>query len=117
MTILNQYYTEAVLDDDYRMSESGTYYAPQQGSLEEMMVYIRGLPMEEQPEEGEEPSRVRLPVPRGAWPPAARQSDACARERDRARRVAHDVGADARRRVHDHSGAGHLPRALQGRAA
>ena len=50
MTILNQYYTEAVLDDDYRMSESGTYYAPQQGSLEEMMTYIRGLPMEEQPE-------------------------------------------------------------------
>jgi dynein heavy chain len=50
MTILEQYYTVAVLDDDYRFSESGLYYSPVEGSLEAMINYTRSLPLEEQPE-------------------------------------------------------------------
>ena len=32
------------------LSESGTYYAPQEGSLEELKEYTRGLPVEDPPE-------------------------------------------------------------------
>ena len=52
MTILEQYYTVRVLDDDYRFSSSGTYYAPinGEGTLSQMGEYLKKLPMEEQPE-------------------------------------------------------------------
>lgn len=57
MTILEQYYTPSGVvanDPDFKFSSSGHYYAPGdvEGSitLEGMMEYIRGLPMEEQPE-------------------------------------------------------------------
>lgn len=32
------------------LSESGTYYAPKEGSLEELKEYTRGLPVEDPPE-------------------------------------------------------------------
>jgi dynein heavy chain len=50
MTILAQYYTEGILDDDYRFSESGKYYSPPEGTLAAMIKYTRSLPPEEQPE-------------------------------------------------------------------
>merc|ERR1711968_420867 len=50
MTILAQYYTEKILDDDYKFSMSGTYYAPPEGDLNSMIEYTRTLPMDEQPE-------------------------------------------------------------------
>jgi len=52
MTILEQYYVPSVLDATYKYSGSGHYYAPGDESitLADMMTYIRGLPMEEQPE-------------------------------------------------------------------
>ena len=50
MTILAQYYTAGILDDDYRFSESGKYYSPPEGTLAAMIKYTRSLPPEEQPE-------------------------------------------------------------------
>lgn len=50
MTILSQYYTADILDDDYRFSESGKYYSPPEGTLEALIQYTRSLPPEEQPE-------------------------------------------------------------------
>ena len=50
MTILKQYYTEQIMEDDYHFSESGKYYSPPEGNLETMLGYIRALPLEEQPE-------------------------------------------------------------------
>ena len=52
MTILEQYYVLNVLEPSYKYSESGHYYSPSDADtdLEGMMTYIRGLPMEEQPE-------------------------------------------------------------------
>ena len=39
-TILESFYTEKVLDDEYRFSESGIYYAPQEGNLHSYIEYI-----------------------------------------------------------------------------
>jgi dynein heavy chain len=50
LVILAQYYKEDILDDDYRFSESGKYYAPPEGTLDALIQYNRTLPPEEQPE-------------------------------------------------------------------
>jgi len=50
MNILGDFYTPKVLDDAYRFSASGTYFAPQAGTLENMKEYVRALPFNEGPE-------------------------------------------------------------------
>ena len=42
--ILKDFYTDQILKDDYKFSESGTYYAPAEGNLENYREYIRQLP-------------------------------------------------------------------------
>ncbi|CAN0046856.1 unnamed protein product [Scytosiphon promiscuus] len=49
-SIMRLYFDPGLLDDSYRFSESGTYYAPKEGSLEELKDYTRGLPVEDPPE-------------------------------------------------------------------
>ncbi|CAM9811966.1 unnamed protein product [Ascophyllum nodosum] len=49
-SIMRLYFDPGVMDDSYRFSESGIYYAPPEGSLEELKVYTRGLPVEDSPE-------------------------------------------------------------------
>lgn len=39
-TILESFYTDRVLDDEYRFSESGVYYAPAEGNLHSYVEYI-----------------------------------------------------------------------------
>ena len=50
MSILKKYYLERVLDDEYRFTPSGTYYAPPEGDLKSYRDYINDLPLEEAPE-------------------------------------------------------------------
>jgi dynein heavy chain len=50
MTILANYYSPSIIEDDYKFSESGTYYVPEEGSLQSYVDYTRALPMEEAPE-------------------------------------------------------------------
>eukprot|EP00752_Nemacystus_decipiens_P017827 g15983.t1 len=49
-SIMRLYFDPGLLDDSYRFSESGTYYAPREGSLEELKEYTRSLPVEDPPE-------------------------------------------------------------------
>jgi len=48
--ILKDFYCNEILNDGYKLSESGTYFAPQEGSLEDYKEYIRGLPRNDSPE-------------------------------------------------------------------
>ena len=50
MSILKKYYLEAVLDDAYRFTPSGVYYAPEEGDLTSFRQYINDLPLTEAPE-------------------------------------------------------------------
>ena len=50
MTILANYYTPAIIADDYKFSESGTYYVPTEGPMQSYINYTQALPMEEAPE-------------------------------------------------------------------
>ena len=53
MCILARYYTpdgKVVMDDAYKFSQSGTYYAPPVGSYEDLMAYLRQLPTIDDPE-------------------------------------------------------------------
>ena len=50
MSILKKYYLERVLDDEYRFTPSGVYYAPEEGDLTSFRQYINDLPLEEAPE-------------------------------------------------------------------
>jgi len=51
MCILARYYTKNVVDDDeYKFSESGTYFSPKVGSHDTLMDYLRSLPMIDNPE-------------------------------------------------------------------
>jgi len=50
LNILSDFYTADIMDDDYRFSTSGKYYAPPDGDHASYLEYIRGLPMEEKPE-------------------------------------------------------------------
>jgi dynein heavy chain len=50
LNILDDFYTDSILDDAYKFSPSGTYYAPPIGDLESFREYIRGLPYSEGPE-------------------------------------------------------------------
>jgi dynein heavy chain len=50
MNILDDFYNPQILDDAYRFSPSGTYFAPPSGSLENYRDYVRSLPINEGPE-------------------------------------------------------------------
>lgn len=50
LNILDDFYHPLILDDDYRFSPSGVYYAPEASSLEAHREYVRGLPYYEGPE-------------------------------------------------------------------
>ena len=48
--ILQGFYSPAILDDEYRFSPSGQYYAPPEGDVESYRAYIRELPLNDPPE-------------------------------------------------------------------
>lgn len=48
-SILTRYYNPSILDDGYRLSPSGIYYAPQEGDLASFRTYIDSLPFGEEP--------------------------------------------------------------------
>lgn len=50
LAILKKFYTTDILEDGYKFSVSGTYYAPETGSLESYRKYIDTLPHQEAPE-------------------------------------------------------------------
>jgi dynein heavy chain len=50
LNILDDYYTPNILDDDYKFSKSGTYFAPPNGTLDNFREYVRSLPYNEGPE-------------------------------------------------------------------
>ena len=50
MSILRQYVTPSVLDDSYKFTRSGTYYAPPEGPLDSYRTFLRALPPSEAPE-------------------------------------------------------------------
>ena len=50
MNILDDFYNPAILDDSYRFSPSGTYYAPPSDTLENYREFVRSLPYNEGPE-------------------------------------------------------------------
>ena len=50
LSILSKYYTPDILEDGYRFSESGIYYAPQLHSLDQYKNFIDTLPANDDPE-------------------------------------------------------------------
>ncbi|KAI9095538.1 hypothetical protein DFS34DRAFT_182154 [Phlyctochytrium arcticum] len=48
-SILNRFYCPAILDDTYRFSPSGIYFAPPDGDLASFRSYIEHLPFSEEP--------------------------------------------------------------------
>jgi dynein heavy chain len=50
MSVLKNYYSEQVLDDSYKFTPSGVYYAPPEGDLQSFREYINDLPLTEAPE-------------------------------------------------------------------
>ncbi|KAJ3032226.1 Dynein heavy chain 6, axonemal [Rhizophlyctis rosea] len=48
-SILNRFYTPQILDDSYKFSPTGVYYAPQDGDLASFRAYIDSLPYTEEP--------------------------------------------------------------------
>ncbi|EKX31472.1 hypothetical protein GUITHDRAFT_83101 [Guillardia theta CCMP2712] len=49
-TMLELLYTPRVLDEDYKFSESGIYFAPPDGTVEDHKQFLRNLPLVEAPE-------------------------------------------------------------------
>jgi len=47
---LLRFFNEGILDDDYKLSPLEEYYAPKEGTLDELRAYIQGLPMDEDPQ-------------------------------------------------------------------
>jgi dynein heavy chain len=50
MTILGTFYTDKILSDDYKFSESGVYRAPEEGPLSAIKEYMEELPLTDPPE-------------------------------------------------------------------
>jgi len=48
--MLKKYFTAEIMNDNYKFSKLETYYAPPEGSFDEMMTYISTLPLDEDPE-------------------------------------------------------------------
>jgi len=49
-SIVTDYYCPEILKDDYKYSDSGLYYSPKQTDLAGYIEYIRGLPINQNPE-------------------------------------------------------------------
>ena len=49
-TILEVYINPQILDESYKFSESGTYFAPPSGDLEDYIDYIKSMPLKPRPE-------------------------------------------------------------------
>lgn len=50
LSILSVYYTPNILDDDYKLSASGIYYAPPDCKYQDYIDFIRDLPATAKPE-------------------------------------------------------------------
>ncbi|KAI8927547.1 dynein heavy chain and region D6 of dynein motor-domain-containing protein [Entophlyctis helioformis] len=50
MSLLSIVYTPEILDDDYKLSPSGIYYAPPRGTYDSYTKYIKALPLIQSPE-------------------------------------------------------------------
>lgn len=50
MSILHKYFTPSILNDEYKFSESGIYFAPKQGEFQTYVDYVMSLPIEVDPE-------------------------------------------------------------------
>jgi dynein heavy chain len=50
MTLLEDYYTEKIFDDDYKFSPSGIYFAPVYSEYEKYQEFIQKLPHYPEPE-------------------------------------------------------------------
>uniref|UniRef100_A0A7S2SR52 AAA+ ATPase domain-containing protein n=1 Tax=Mucochytrium quahogii TaxID=96639 RepID=A0A7S2SR52_9STRA len=50
MGILNKYCNPKLLEDDYKFSDSGLYFAPAECSFKEVSTYLKNLPMQDNPE-------------------------------------------------------------------
>ncbi len=50
MTILGQFYSDKILQDDYVFSESGVYHATPEGTLQSVREYLEELPLTDPPE-------------------------------------------------------------------
>ena len=48
--IMTDFYTPAILDDDYRISKSGKFYVPPEGPLSNYFDFVKTLPFEAGPE-------------------------------------------------------------------
>lgn len=49
-TLLADYYTPEIFNDEYKFSESGTYFAPKFGEFQNYLEYIDSLPARSEPE-------------------------------------------------------------------
>jgi len=47
---LKRYFNAGILDDSYKLSPLEHYYAPKEGTIEDVREYVRGLPMDEDPQ-------------------------------------------------------------------
>ena len=50
LCLLDDYYTEKIFDDSYKLSPSGIFYAPKIGDYESYIEYIKNLPISPTPE-------------------------------------------------------------------
>ena len=50
MAILSIVYTPEILDDQYKLSKSGLYFAPPRGTYDSYITYIKSLPLIQSPE-------------------------------------------------------------------
>jgi dynein heavy chain len=50
ITLLKKYSSPDILDEGYKFSDSGIYFAPQNGTIDVYMDYIDKLPLVENPE-------------------------------------------------------------------
>lgn len=50
LCVLLKYFCPEVLDDGYRFSESGKYFAPPEGELKDVRAYVAELPLDDAPE-------------------------------------------------------------------
>lgn len=49
-SLLTKYFNPEVMNEDYKFSPGGEYYAPQPGTLDEAKNYVAGFPVEDDPE-------------------------------------------------------------------
>lgn len=49
-TMLHKYFTPEVMNDSYKLSRLEGYYAPPEGTLQEVKDYVNSLPLEDEPE-------------------------------------------------------------------